>query len=378
MNTRESLRELGMNRAQYNALVKKVEALYLAINGGKGSGNFGHSGRPGLVGGSGKSGRTIAISDRGVTAEWLDKNRERVKMQGYTDSWIDEQIRTLKWQELRTKADKAKTKADLDKAIEEIRKSAEGLGHNFDTWMSVSGNYLLEKMGHLEDIKANIKSEAQQKAIDGIKDTGINLPPATEKWMRESLSENLANGIKESIDNAQKEGLDPSKVELSFTNAERKMGSCTYSLKKNKILVRLSKKDYQDEAQLKKISEEKGPNGSKWWTSDKLNATSTHEFGHALTWVALQNGHESPFYFEELVCNKIIAKANAEYVKNKSGWKTRGELSRNENREFISGYGMKNAAETIAESYANPNYSDYTRVVVDTLRQAIKVGIRAL
>ena len=44
-----------MNRKLYNELKAKVESLEKQINGGKGSGNFGHSGRPGEVGGSAPS-----------------------------------------------------------------------------------------------------------------------------------------------------------------------------------------------------------------------------------------------------------------------------------------------------------------------------------
>lgn len=45
-----------MEKETYNSLVGKVEILSKLINGGKGSGNFGHGGRPGEVGGSSQSG----------------------------------------------------------------------------------------------------------------------------------------------------------------------------------------------------------------------------------------------------------------------------------------------------------------------------------
>ena len=44
---------MKISKENYDKLVEKVGALEKAINGGKGSGNFGHSGRPGYVGGSG-------------------------------------------------------------------------------------------------------------------------------------------------------------------------------------------------------------------------------------------------------------------------------------------------------------------------------------
>ena len=45
-----------MEKETYNSLVGKIEILSKLINGGDGSGNFGHAGRPGKVGGSSQSG----------------------------------------------------------------------------------------------------------------------------------------------------------------------------------------------------------------------------------------------------------------------------------------------------------------------------------
>ena len=45
-----------MKKETYNSLKEKAETLSKLINGGKGSGNFGHGGRPGKVGGSSQSG----------------------------------------------------------------------------------------------------------------------------------------------------------------------------------------------------------------------------------------------------------------------------------------------------------------------------------
>lgn len=45
-----------MKKETYNSLIGKIEILSKLINGGDGSGNFGHGGRPGKVGGSSQSG----------------------------------------------------------------------------------------------------------------------------------------------------------------------------------------------------------------------------------------------------------------------------------------------------------------------------------
>lgn len=46
---------MKLEQKTYNELLARIEKLELLLNGGPGSGNFGHSGRPGKVGGSGKT-----------------------------------------------------------------------------------------------------------------------------------------------------------------------------------------------------------------------------------------------------------------------------------------------------------------------------------
>ena len=48
------------------------------------------------------------------------------------------------------------------------------------------------------------------------------------------------------------------------------------------------------------------------------------------------------------------------------------DLRRNENYKYMSKYGQTNSMEVIAESYANPNYSEYTKEVVKSLQAYLK------
>lgn len=48
-----------MKKEIYSKLKEKVDNLEKLLNGGKGSGNFGHSGRPGEIGGSGKGNTSV-------------------------------------------------------------------------------------------------------------------------------------------------------------------------------------------------------------------------------------------------------------------------------------------------------------------------------
>ena len=55
-----------MDSRKYNLLKNKIAELEAYLNGGKGSGNFGHAGRPGQRGGSGKGGKGVGSMVRGV------------------------------------------------------------------------------------------------------------------------------------------------------------------------------------------------------------------------------------------------------------------------------------------------------------------------
>lgn len=84
-----------MEKETYNSLVGKVEILSKLINGGDGSGNFGHGGRPGKVGGSSQSGgsskgQSVESEDGGgkgtkpAKSEYIRKMSEYVKSRGKT------------------------------------------------------------------------------------------------------------------------------------------------------------------------------------------------------------------------------------------------------------------------------------------------------
>ena len=71
-----------MKKETYNSLVGKIEILSKLINGGDGSGNFGHGGRPGKVGGSSQSGGSS--KGQSSKSKYIEKMSEYVKSRGKT------------------------------------------------------------------------------------------------------------------------------------------------------------------------------------------------------------------------------------------------------------------------------------------------------
>lgn len=77
-----------MKKEVYNKIQEKIQKLETLLNGGKGSGNFGHSGRPGEIGGSGDGGSIESVDEKtkvlvDVPDEYGDKVKEYIGSSEY-------------------------------------------------------------------------------------------------------------------------------------------------------------------------------------------------------------------------------------------------------------------------------------------------------
>lgn len=340
------------------------------INGGAGSGNFGHAGRPGKRGGSaptssaeiGTSFSTIASSEQ------LEKYREYLKSRGYTDEWVDEQKRIIDRENLKKKADKAKTKEEFQKVLDEMDRESGRLG-DFETWKEVNVKYYMDKLSRDEELKRTVKTANQEKAVNELLNIGTDFSPAAAKWAKENLSENLARELNSALQEANKDGLRLDKsLKVDFGASKRHPGLCAFNTKTNQIVVRFSKEYLKDETDLRNRCAKNAE--KKWWTSGETKGLFTHELGHALTWVSLQKQGVSVYQFDRY-CSKIVGNANARMAKYIKSQTPNVELARNSENKYISRYGQKKSAEVIAESFANPNYSKYTEIVVEELRKVL-------
>ena len=87
-----------MKKQTYNELLTRVEKLEKLINGGPGSGNFGHSGRPGKQGGSG-SGQGSSKADPEV-AEILEASFKKQYAKDYPDDYQASEIKEVSFKEI--------------------------------------------------------------------------------------------------------------------------------------------------------------------------------------------------------------------------------------------------------------------------------------
>lgn len=89
---------MKITKEEYGKLAEKVASLEKALNGGKGSGNFGHTGRPGKIGGSGNGqGETVVEKEeikvkmsKDEARTLLDEVADEVmggSLSDYSDDW---------------------------------------------------------------------------------------------------------------------------------------------------------------------------------------------------------------------------------------------------------------------------------------------------
>jgi len=95
-NKNKEIKKMKLTREQYNFVKQKLEELEKEINGGKGSGNFGHSGRPGYVGGSGKGGLSSGKKDGGSSeSEIMRKTAKDVEEAAASNRAVEKEASKL-------------------------------------------------------------------------------------------------------------------------------------------------------------------------------------------------------------------------------------------------------------------------------------------
>lgn len=186
-----------MKKEIYNKVKDKVAELETAINGGAGSGNFGHGGRPGKVGGSSQSGgfskgQSVEVEYGGgkSKAKVLRKLSDKEKKDraflanpdagDYYEVETDDGHKTIVWdakikdagsdsERASSKAEKelkdAKAKVDkLDKALKQLDK--EGVPFTAPRYWSTYDDYKKAKADYLKKAAEYQKSGEARKEID--------------------------------------------------------------------------------------------------------------------------------------------------------------------------------------------------------------------
>lgn len=134
-----------MKKEVYTEIKNKVEKLEALLNGGKGSGNFGHSGRPGEVGGSGKG--------TGSSSDYIDR-----LSRGFAAA---------------TKIGDKETAKHFKQKIEEAERKAteEGFRLMAEQTLDDFGQINIEE--HLKDVEAEYSTKADDAYSKGNESDGL-------------------------------------------------------------------------------------------------------------------------------------------------------------------------------------------------------------
>lgn len=330
-----------MKTKTYNELKQKVDELEKKLNGGPGSGNFGHAGRPGKVGGSSKDSFSRPMRTKGfmegdtveITLDDGKKVQGEYKMSARVSSGVrlatikgeDGEIYTVPFRSDRVKMIRNVDAPDTTPAQRRTKKQKEALSEVF-----------------------------------GI----LNTDAKTQKYLLSNCGEDTAIALRDELKKAQEDGVDFSNVGLGRTNGGRNRAQVRTAIRgeydgirtnyKADVTLQLSSglvaggKNY--EASLKKEYDK----GEK--NTDTIAAVFRHEIGHirANNLVArLTNGNYNNYDYERV--NRLVTDKALKATK----------LNFYDAGERVSQYALENRSEMLAESFAKPNKSNLTKAVIE-------------
>ena len=301
-----------------------------SLNGGPGSGNFGHAGRPGEIGGSSK--------DRVFYGEKI-----------YLSSTIYDLYK------------KAKTQDDVENLKQAMFR--EGYAKEKMTRLLLEVNDRLEKQRRKKELIEKNNTPERNKAVEEItkKIKGFR---EGERWFRQSVSPEMAIAINEELDKAMEDGVDVSNLELSVKSLGRYGGKTVSD--SNQCCIVLNKDilydtEYTQKAYTELLKE-------KYFFADDLGRTMRHELGHYKSWQTWKKSGLKAEYYPAME-RYIVTKARNAL--------TESDISalRKDPYKFMSGYGqstnsngMPKFEEMIAESYCTPNHGKLMKNIDKALR----------
>lgn len=325
-----------------------------SLNGGPGSGNFGHAGRPGKVGGSAPTGSSSpeAIT---IIAGGVEKSMDFDTI--------------LKRRDLQQKLKKMKLE-DFTGEVEEEMKKLQFSKQEIDQWRGTLIAKEITKVMKKQDRQKRqekIKSSPEQRqAIENVI-SKVKMEKKDETWLRNNCDPEMAKAFSNEVDRANEAGIKNIRLKLNESKANN--GRMGYIAIRDEYQLTIRKGILRDAEAVRQRRKEVGPNGSRMKTSEEINATFRHEFGHSLEsefakkLIGDRGIAKSTTYFSNIrnsCSGAIIHQAIREMEKKGVGF---DELRMNTGRKYMSGYGRTNNSEAIAESHANPKFSEFTQAV---------------
>lgn len=371
--------ELARILIRNNITAQGVREIALAINGGPGSGNWGHSGRPGLVGGSGKG--SGGISRAGISSYERYRKAKMDQLRKDIESRLKpkktpEEEKAAVLSEFRSISNSSSLNKD------EWTKKLVAVGYDEETARGLAcTKYKNLKVAEIEksrgtpnEWKKKNRTESKNKTIEAIdsKTAGF-ASEADKKWFRNNADERMVNALNESIDSMSKEyGLDPKNLKITEINAKNTLGKTERFTVQYRSSIGLNTTRMMTDADIYKANEtlQKEVN---WHTSGETDQTIRHELGHALVVQRAYEGGIKPTSVDRYA-SFIVYRAAREVAGVDVDGKFIDLSSEDRSKVYdamksMSRYGKTSAAEAVAEAIANPNYSDYAKAISDNMKK---------
>ena len=332
------------------------------INGGPGSGNFGHAGRIGEVGGSAPSGSVSASRGAAIGVGDLVEGKDS------DGNWHTGTITNFSKKKTTVKYKKwDNSEEEMSVRVMEITDD-KGKVHEIPMW---SPNVKkIRRADAPTDTPAERRTKKQKEALEEVFGM-INCSPTNQKYFLNNMSEHTAEALRDELSKAGEYGVDLSEFTLGKFNGTRTEARVfweKYSSRtgNSKLQLELSTRLVADGDGF--IAKQKYNHERNWHTADDLAGIIRHELGHMRAYqIAKDSGIDmwDAFGYRtfsewkyQAVCRKIIKQAVGNKGYTKSTETKKGDISE---------YGGKNVKEAIAEAFSNPNFSDFTKKVANVM-----------
>lgn len=334
----------------------------LMLNGGPGSGNFGHAGRPGEVGGSAPNGsysasRSNSYGDGDIVK---GKDKDGNEFEG-TFGGVAPKGTTIT-----IKMWDGDHEINVRQAIIIDKDGNEHL-------VPFASGYI-KKVADADEIgqvpPAERRTEAQKEALNEVFDM-ITCSAADKRYLLENCAEDTAIALRDELKKAKDEyGIDLSEFTLGRFNGTKTQARVTWKKfsRRNGYqskLIELSNKLIADGEGYKKKMQEQQDVG--WHTGSDIASLIKHELGHIKAYqVGLLCGWYKGVYdygFTGTYDNFCAAVVRA------AGGSKQMTISKKGARGDMSQYGATDRAETVAEAFSNPDYSALTKKIVEALNK---------
>ena len=372
-----------ITKKDYEELKNKIQILSKFLNGGKGSGNFGHLGRPGKVGGSSSQGTTASSDYSDYWNTDLSPEEREAAHKRLMDKWAKERAAREKYNRMRK----------LEKFTPEFEQELRDAGYKQESIDTMKAHLakkearIAAKQEATKALKAKNDTPARNKAIAKIESKILGFEnPSDKKWFETFCSEEAAVALNTELDHYKKEyGLETSIITLHCREMGKISGMTTFKYNSYGSILSIDKKVLQDFNNFEStVADTAGK--TNWWTTGEASGVFRHELGHIAVYQSMRKAKMIPrtwgvinnYIVRRAIYNMIGAKdtpvqGGTNQLLSPKQLESYLSVANKNGGKYMSRYGTSKTKEMVAESFANPNYSKLTKEIVKVVKKGYTI-----